>query len=67
MNSRVERIVILNDITQYKNKVLGDESNKLPSSIGWIGAWRKSCLHFSVWLRRSNRIVDLIKMTAGIK
>ena len=28
LNSRVERTVILNDITQYNNKVLGDESKK---------------------------------------
>ena len=28
LNYHVEHKVILNDITQYKNKVLGDESNK---------------------------------------
>ena len=28
LNSHVERTVILNDITQDNNKVLGDESNK---------------------------------------
>ena len=36
-------------------------ATKLSSYIGWRGAWRKPCLHFRVWLRRSNKMADLIK------
>ena len=42
-------------------------STKMSSFIGWRGAWRKPCLHFRVWLRRSKEMVDLRKNNPGQK
>ena len=55
--------MIIDDIIQDNNKVLGDESRKLSSYIGWRRAWSKPFLHFRVWLRWINGGVDLRKIT----
>ena len=36
-------------------------ATKLSSSVGWIGLWRKPCLHSIVGLRQSNQMADLRK------
>ena len=61
LNSCVERTVILNEIPQDNKKSLSDEREKNSSYIGWRGAWRKPCLHFRLWLRRSNKMVEIRK------
>ena len=40
---------------------------KMSSSIGWRGAWRNPCLNLRVWLRQSNKMVDLRKTTPDWK
>ena len=61
LNVRVKRTVILNDINQDNNKVLEDKSKKNSSSVVFILVWSKPCLHFRVWLRWSNKVLDLRK------
>ena len=50
-------------MTSLRTKISSWETRatKLTISIGWGRAWRKPCLHFRVWLRRSNEMEDLIK------
>ena len=33
-------------------------STKLSSFTGWKGAWGNPCLHFRLWLRLSNKMID---------
>ena len=58
---RVERTVILNDITQDKNKVLGDENNETVKFHRLVKSMKKSVSIFQSVLRRSNEMVYLSK------
>ena len=61
LNSHVEITVIQNYITQDNNKLMEDESNKTAKFNGCIVLWENPSLHFIVWLRRINKMVDLIE------
>ena len=56
-------------MTSLRTKIRSWEirAKKLPSYIGWRGSWRKPCLNFRLWLRRSNKIADLRKTTPDRK
>ena len=53
----------LYSITSLRTTIRSWETGatKLSSFIGWRGSWRNPFLHFRVWLRQRNKIVDFRK------